>query len=651
MSAFALPALALANRAVSALPALFSDLAMRAPPGEITRLDSTGYFAEGQGAGQYITDALADDALLAAHPRFAFATANGRIFRLLPADGAIAAEQGGAAGDGSTNDQPAVQAAIDYAEAIGAREVRFENAHYRIDCPVRNSPLADTRAEDGHPIVVRRSLTLRGVAPTRTVFDFRGLDGADPEAGFQLVDTSSSDPTPAVWRGGGLFAQGDAIDPSPSPRRIARLELARLVFQGNRLHTGNYVWPADPATGDGWDITDKAFWLQDCYAGDILLSEVDMIGWKGEIFYSGGALDAVRSIHLEKCRFLTSNGSAFNPGTDARLVARDCEFGDAGQAQEDAGKTHAVYRNCLWRDAGQVALGSGPTAGILYHVTYPTRDESTQPPRTVLDGCEFRNIATFALASWLTGSIRLFDTVLVVDTQQSQAPRDVDLQVEAWLDQIDEVPVLSLYGPPTLTEPVTGAPAGVYRQPPTNMRFRIRHYRTALAQREGRTWRAPIWTGYIDKSCRIESEGDFAHSQTPNGGAAPTSFPFVAFERGEASYAYVPHGWFVPPLYSASGEIAPAGPVMAVGTQGDVHLTMTLARYPAGGTQFGHAEGQRLRLVKLDSTGSLTFLRGAAPGNYEVNADRTLAKVNDRIEFTYNGLYGRWEESAFFSSS
>ncbi len=329
----------------------------------MVRLDSTGHAAEGRGPASYIADALATEALLAVHPRFVFRTANDRIFRLLPEAGSLSVEQGGAAGDGagdgSGNDQPAIQAGIDYAEAVGARELRFESARYVLHCPVRSAPLSDTRAEGGHPLVVRQSLALRGYAPDRSVLDFRGIGGVDPENNFQLIATSGSNPAPTVWRGGGLFLQGETIDPAPAPRR---LELDRLVFQGNRLRTGNYDWPADPATGDGWDISDKALWLQDCRAGAIICRDVDMIGWKGEIVYLAGVAEAVERIDIARCRFLTTNGSAFNPSPKADLLATDCEFGDCFMAHE-VSKTHAAYRNCR----GAIASGwrwgaAGPTA-------------------------------------------------------------------------------------------------------------------------------------------------------------------------------------------------------------------------------------------------------------------------------------------------
>ena len=135
MSALALPALGLAQRSAQSLPALFAELATRMPASEIARLDSAGNAVSGKGAGTYIADDLATQALADAHPRFVLRTANARVFRLLPEGGSISVEQGGAAGDGLVNDQPALQATIDYAEAVGAREIRFESAHYRNDCP------------------------------------------------------------------------------------------------------------------------------------------------------------------------------------------------------------------------------------------------------------------------------------------------------------------------------------------------------------------------------------------------------------------------------------------------------------------------------------------------------------------------------------
>ncbi|WP_435199461.1 hypothetical protein [Qipengyuania sp. 902] len=266
-------------------------------------------------------------------------TANRRVFRLLPEAGSISVEQGGAAGDVLFNDQSAIQATIDYAEALGAREIRFESAYYRIDCPERTSPALDTRAVDGHPLVVRESLTLRGCAADRSVLDFRGLGGVDPDGNWQTVPTSATDAAPAVWRGGGLYLDGDTSRPEPAARRIARLELDRLVFRGNRQRTSQTAYPADPVTGDGWDISDKGFWLHDVYVGTVICRDTDFIGWRGEIFYAVGADDAIEQLSLTRCKLLTGNGNGLNLGCNPRVDAVDCEFGDCKIAQEDKGKS------------------------------------------------------------------------------------------------------------------------------------------------------------------------------------------------------------------------------------------------------------------------------------------------------------------------
>ena len=649
MSALGLSALVALQRSATSQPALYADLARMSPDSTVLRLESTGYFRAGRGAAVYVADALADEALLARHPRFVFRTGNGRIFRLSPEGGSLSAEQGGALGDGASDDRPAIQAAIDYAEKAGAGEVRFERTHYRLHCPPRTSPADDARAEDGHPLVVRGSLALRGCAREPSVLDFRGPGGADPETGWQVVRASAADATPVVWRGGGLLVLGELSDPAPAPRRIARLELERLVLRGNRQRTGNATFPADPVTGDGWDITDKAFWLQDCLAGTIVCRDVDMIGWKGEIFYLGGADNGVERVELARCRFLTTNAVAMNPATDCVTLAEDCEFGDASQAQEDTGKSRAVYRNCLWRDCTRTGFGSGPTHGFLHTVTYPTRDETAPVPATELLDCRFHDCGTLAIASWVRGRIVTVDTQVEINGVEAMALRDVDLAIDAWIDRRASFEALVFYGPATLTEPVPNAPAGTYRQPPTQVRIRLRHYRSALAAAQGREWQSMHWSGYIARDCRIEVEGDHASARTPHGGDNPLSMPLVRFDRGQATTAYTPQGSYAVADLTASGSLPPPGPFAALSVTSAITVAVTLPAHPAGGAAHGYADGQVVRFVKMYDAGAITFTKGAAP-SMALMATRTLDLADDWIEFTYNRTRSRWEESGFFSA-
>ena len=650
MSALALPALGLASRAAQALPALFADLAQRSPPPDVHRLESTGHAEPGKGAASYISDALCDDALLLAHPRFVFRTANARIFRLLPTANSLSAEQGGASGNGLVNDQPAIQAAIDYAHAAGARTLRFENERYRVDCPLRTSPALNKRAEDGHPLVIRRSLTLEGCAPGRTVFDFRGIDGEDPESDWQLVPSSASNAALAVWRGGGIYLQGDAGDPGKGRRRIARLEIARIVLRGNRRNTGAWTYPADPVSGDGWDVTDRGVWVQDCYVGEIRMRDCDITGFKGELFYLAGTAPAVEKVVLEKCRFATSNGSAFNPSVDCEILASDCSFGDCFQAQEDIVKTRAVYRNCTWHDCDHMGLGSGPANGVYYALPYPTRDPGAPPPVTLLDNCEFRAIRSLRFQSWVRGRIRTIDTTVSLNGEDALALRDTDLEIEAWLDRANGIHALALVGTSSLTQPVPGAPPGIYKLPPANIRLHLSHHRTEQARANGHEWLGSYWTGYLHRSCQLHVEGDCAGNRLPNGGTDPLSMPLVTYERGRYTSRSWARGWFKLPAIAAAGEITPCAPYMTVQMANDSVADMTLRRTPTGGADYGYSDGQRIRIVKHDATGSIRFVKGASSA-FAVRETRVLDHAYDWIAFSYNRDWQRWEEEGFFSDA
>ncbi|HET9628950.1 MAG TPA: hypothetical protein VFP14_05640, partial [Novosphingobium sp.] len=91
----------------------------------VAAVTTGGYAQAGLGGATYIADGLATAALAAAHPRFCKASANGRYFRL--AGDCVQVAQGGATGGG--NDQPAIQAAVAYAAAVGIPEVRLLKLH------------------------------------------------------------------------------------------------------------------------------------------------------------------------------------------------------------------------------------------------------------------------------------------------------------------------------------------------------------------------------------------------------------------------------------------------------------------------------------------------------------------------------------------
>lgn len=94
---------------------------------------TSGRDAIGTAPSRYVSDSLATAALQSAHPRFVARSSNGRYWRAVPEAARITVEVGGAKGDGTTDDGPAIRATFAYANAIGARGVSFGSAKYRAE--------------------------------------------------------------------------------------------------------------------------------------------------------------------------------------------------------------------------------------------------------------------------------------------------------------------------------------------------------------------------------------------------------------------------------------------------------------------------------------------------------------------------------------
>ncbi|HSG33904.1 MAG TPA: hypothetical protein VLA37_05165, partial [Sphingomonadaceae bacterium] len=633
-------------------PRLFVQWQGAALPAGTERVESSGHSSPGSGAGSYVSDALCSAALLAAHPRFAFQASDGRIFRLLASSGGISVEQGGAVGQSGVNAQPAIQAAIDYAAAVGIGEVRFEREYYELRCPLRTSD-SQSFAGDGIPLVVRKTLSLRGVAPKRTLFDFKAHDGGDPETNWQVVELSAGDSSDAVWRGGGIYVIGDYPDPQ-GDFSVASIELHRLIFQGNRLRTGDHVWPADPIDGDGWDGTDKGFRIQDTFVGEIALYDTDFIGFKGELFYVSGY--APTRIVMERCKLLASNGGAFNVGVPTPWRLFQCEFGDCYIAEETLGSPDGIYAQCIWRDCDSVTMGGGPASAevpVGYPFIFPNRDENSAPPSILIEGGEFRNCGTINFGSWLRGNATIVDSSVLFDTTNRYGLKDTVLDLDCWIDQLDGLTALALYGPTNLATQIPGAPGGTYVEPPSNVHITLAYRQTELAKANGRQWVGVLFDNLIDPSCSIVVS--HAEASTDNlapkcASPVPAAFPLVVLDRlrDTGAGSYRPASLWQGHV-SAGGTITPRAPRICYSAEAGIH-EMVLATAPAGGAGFGYADGQLCRVYKTGAAGTLRFAKGAS-SSFKVPQDRLLANDMDFIEFRWNRWGARWEEQAFFTSA
>ena len=112
---------------------LFSDILNQNLRAGTDIILTSGRDAIGTAPSRYVSDSLATAILQSAHPRFVARSSNGRYWRAVPDGGRVAVEVGGAKGDGTSDDGPAIRATFAYANAIGARGASFGSAKYRAE--------------------------------------------------------------------------------------------------------------------------------------------------------------------------------------------------------------------------------------------------------------------------------------------------------------------------------------------------------------------------------------------------------------------------------------------------------------------------------------------------------------------------------------
>ncbi len=256
--------LAAAARSAAQSFTAFADIAASPIAAQIRHIDA----GSGTARGMYMADAGATQALASAHPLFCRADALGRYFRLLPDDDNLipvacagALGQAGPVTDASVDDRAAIQAALDYARAIGAAGIRLDARHYA----VRRNPITagdhawDPRLNGYRGLLFRCQSTALWKSTHALGSDLwrRRTDGtAMVQAEFQV------DADGYVWRGGGIWVDGvgGVGTADPGVDGCASLTLDGVRLQGGLPTSGNGTWPASTATGDGWDLTDKGIW-------------------------------------------------------------------------------------------------------------------------------------------------------------------------------------------------------------------------------------------------------------------------------------------------------------------------------------------------------------------------------------------------------
>lgn len=605
---------------------LFTEFSSQNINANTSLVQTSGRAAKGIAPGSYVADALATSALLSAHPRFVAQSANGRIFRALPSGtAALAVELGGAAGDGSANDQPAIQAAISYAEAIGARSVEFTAATYRLHCPVRTSDPDNEHAYDGRPLVISRPLVLRSVRHGGSRLEFRHVDGAPRTANFQLVPPAAG-AQPKVWRGGGIFLKCPAAEPANYADRPA-LTLEDITLDGGIARSQLFDWPARPSDGDGWDISDKGIWVEpDRFSGDINLVRSKIVGFRGELVFQAGLGNG--ELRIRDCVLGQTNGNLFQScGTNLDI---DGLYGFAafqafeGWSGRQGRMVGTLFEDCI--KTGGIAGGrlawSGPR-------NTPARFEDGIAPWFEIDA-EFRDCGTVLFGSWVRGRVRLTDCTLTLDGSQNygEGLSDVDLEVISHADRRGNFPAVVLLGSST--------PG---KQTLSEVRLRLDCQRTAAARVAGLAHQQPVdYRGSMGPNVVVEqSSGEAGRGSGPSGNALTAiTDHYPCFRRN--SWRRINYDWSaINQDIAANPQIVPRGDLMSVyaPTAGTWPITL-----PTTGIQHGH----ELTIRNLASAG--TYVAIAANGaGAKLPAQRTIAP-DQQIALRFDREVSLWRELA-----
>lgn len=206
----------LPNNSTTAI-GLFTDIQHTLIPNKISLIFTSGFSNVSIGSAFYVNDSYATSALANLYPNVCTVSADGRYWRLLPLNGEISVDQTGALGDpaamGAVNDQVAIQAAINYAAAMGGaiQTVTFPQRNYSIWNTVRTTTFWNWGI-DGCSMSIPSTLAAKGIAlkgcakPYTRIRSFN-VDGTEFGTNWQTI---AADGNP--WRGHGLMVASPATD-------------------------------------------------------------------------------------------------------------------------------------------------------------------------------------------------------------------------------------------------------------------------------------------------------------------------------------------------------------------------------------------------------------------------------------------------------
>ncbi|WP_066558261.1 hypothetical protein [Croceicoccus bisphenolivorans] len=664
MSGVDILARGLAARADLGNAAPLSAMRQRALPANLGQFETSGYQAPGKGAARYVCDALCNAAMADAHPLACHVNADGRVFRLAPTNGVLEPEMFGAPGGRGANSQPAIQAMFQYGAAVGLTRYAFAQREYELWATERATAANQGAARDGHPIAITATASLFSLTG-RTALYFVGQDGANGNDTWQLVDTSPSDPTPKVWRGGGIKLFGDAGHGARPEGgwQIETFHMKGMDLIGDRVRDTEEgpVWKAiDIDTGKGWDTSDKGLAIQDSRAGTIWLEDCTITGFKGESYYIGGTGPDEQK--LVGCHLSGSNGSCFNPGGRYGWSFIDGSIGDSWQAIEGFGGEQApgtLVADTEIYDCSQLGLqGYSGGAAIFFGNPYSVL-KRWRDPDAAIPWLTFRNVRITSVPSvilgggQIRGDLELIDSGLILQGNDPQygGMADIDLRIEYVVDRVVAEPPL-LIGVDSLTKQITGGDTDEFVPPASNINVTVRCTRTELARLQGRSAPAVLrWRGYFDApSCTIWWSGNGASTGVICQDGTPKSFPLIA-QAGifaTPNFGGRSYGGTTQHLHGG-GKLSPVSDRISLNNNQEGSFDVTLDAWISNNPDNGYVDGQEVFIAKHSSTGVFRFPKNGT--GLRLAKDRLLSDVHDYIRLRYSRQQGRWDEMEYHAAN
>lgn len=234
-----------------------------------------------------------------------------------------------------------IQKAIDTVGQQGGGTIYIPKGYYQI------APANLTVNSPSSIVISYDNITLAGDGIGKTIIESRGS--------WSVIKGQ-------VVRGHGIMVQG--TNNSSQPRK--NVTIKNLELHGGLTGlTGDRGWPANPKTGDGWDISHKGIVLDfDKYLDNITIDSVYVHDFRGEVIYGGGS--GIGKLTISNTKLANSNASMLS--LDANLTVIKCQFSKTANAWVENAPVSPnksyYFEQCKFQDS--IAAGLVVAQGNFY---------------------------------------------------------------------------------------------------------------------------------------------------------------------------------------------------------------------------------------------------------------------------------------------